>query len=105
MDADKSSKRLLHLAGELGVNPYFATGLAQSTICPLNTNDEFRAVTNKPEIFDKSVIRSSEMPSATYSCSGSPLMLVNGRTATDGLSGGAGEAWNDDIRLLHRPTE
>ena len=32
---------------------------------------------------------SSTMPSAKYSCSGSPLRLVNGSTATDGLSGKA----------------
>ena len=31
---------------------------------------------------------SSTMPSATYSCSGSALRLVKGRTATEGLSGG-----------------
>ena len=30
---------------------------------------------------------SSVMPSAKYSCSGSPLMLVNGSTASEGLSG------------------
>jgi len=40
---------------------------------------------------------SSTMPSAKYSCSGSPLRLVNGSTAIDGLSGsgrlgGAGAA-------------
>ena len=34
---------------------------------------------------------SSTMPSAKYSCSGSPLMFWNGRTAIDGLSGRA--AW------------
>src|SRR6516162_9563844 len=30
---------------------------------------------------------SSTMPSAKYSCSGSPLILANGITAIDGLSG------------------
>ena len=30
---------------------------------------------------------SSTTPSAKYSCSGSPLMFVNGRTAMEGLSG------------------
>jgi hypothetical protein len=30
---------------------------------------------------------SSTMPSTKYSCSGSPLMLANGNTAMDGLSG------------------
>ena len=33
------------------------------------------------------VMMSSTRPSAKYSCSGSPLMLVNGRTAIEGLSG------------------
>jgi hypothetical protein len=33
---------------------------------------------------------SSLMPSEKYSCSASPLMLVNANTAIDGLSGGAG---------------
>ena len=32
---------------------------------------------------------SSTMPSAKYSCSGSPLRLANGSTAIDGLSGSA----------------
>ena len=38
---------------------------------------------------------SSTMPSAKYSCSGSPLIFAKGSTAIDGLSGsgnGAGEA-------------
>jgi hypothetical protein len=48
---------------------------------------ELRAMTKKPGIFDKLVIRSSTSPSAKYSCSGSPLMLVKGRTAIDGLAG------------------
>jgi hypothetical protein len=30
------------------------------------------------------------MPSAKYSCSGSPLRFWNGRTAMDGLSGSVG---------------
>jgi hypothetical protein len=34
------------------------------------------------------VMMSSAIPSATNSCSGFPLMLVNGNTATEGLSGG-----------------
>jgi len=37
-------------------------------------------------IFDNAVMISSTMPSAKYSCSGSPLMFWNGRTAIDGLS-------------------
>jgi hypothetical protein len=35
----------------------------------------------------KAVIMSSTTPSAKYSCSGSPLMFVKGRTAMEGLSG------------------
>src|SRR5215471_11866549 len=35
---------------------------------------------------------SSTMPSAKYSCSGSPPMLVKGRTAMDGLSGNGGSS-------------
>ena len=46
-----------------------------------------RPTTNRPLIFDRSVMMSSVMPSEKYSCSGSPLMLLNGRTAIDGLSG------------------
>ena len=36
---------------------------------------------------DSAVMMSSTTPSAKYSCSGSPLMFVNGRTAMEGLSG------------------
>ena len=43
---------------------------------------------------DSAVMMSSTMPSAKYSCSGSPLMFWNGRTAIDGLSGsGSGGAF------------
>ena len=36
---------------------------------------------------DSAVMMSSTMPSAKYSCSGSPLMFLNGSTAMEGLSG------------------
>src|SRR5437868_2885677 len=36
---------------------------------------------------ERPVMMSSTMPSAKYSCSGSPLMFWNGRTAIDGLAG------------------
>jgi len=36
------------------------------------------------------VMMSSTIPSAKYSCSGSPLMFRNGKTAMDGFSGNAG---------------
>ena len=35
---------------------------------------------------DSSVMMSSVMPSAKYSCSGSLLIFINGKTAMDGLS-------------------
>jgi hypothetical protein len=47
-------------------------------------------MTNSARDFDNSVMTSSAMPSAKYSCSGSPLIFANGNTAIDGLSGRAG---------------
>src|SRR5712691_9311022 len=44
-------------------------------------------MTNNPESLDRSVMRSSVIPSLKYSCSGSPLMLVKGNTAIEGLLG------------------
>ena len=46
---------------------------------------------NRPETFERSVIRSSVMPSLKYSCSASPLMFMNGSTAIDGLAGTGSE--------------
>src|SRR5438132_1421245 len=40
-----------------------------------------------PAIFERSVMMSSVMPSEKYSCSGSRLMFVKGRTAIEGFSG------------------
>ncbi len=54
--------------------------------CPRYVNDELRAITKIERKRDNSVIRSSLMPSAKYSCSGSPLMLAKGSTAIDGRS-------------------
>ena len=48
---------------------------------------QLRAMTKSPEILERSVMRSSVIPSEKYSCSGSPDMLVKGSTAIDGLSG------------------
>jgi hypothetical protein len=45
-----------------------------------------REITIRPEIFDKSVMMSSLMPSEKYSWSASPDMLVNDKTAIDGVS-------------------
>src|SRR3984957_6640376 len=69
---------------------------------PLKVNEELRAMTKSCESFDSEVMRSSEMPSAKYSCSASPLMLAKGRTAIDGLSSaaadGASEVGVDRLR-------
>ena len=56
---------------------------------PLYAKVELRAMTKKPRSFDKAVMMSSAIPSPKYSCSGSPLMFWNGKTAIDGLSGSA----------------
>src|ERR1700722_18988754 len=50
---------------------------------------ELRAMTKSHLIRERPVMMSSTIPSAKYSCSGSPLIFVNGITANDGLSGGA----------------
>ena len=60
-----------------------------STALPLNVKLEFRAMTNSCLFRERAVMISSTMPSAKYSCSGSPLMFWNGSTAMDGLSGRA----------------
>ena len=44
-------------------------------------------MTNSERTADSAVVMSSTMPSAKYSCSGSPLMFWNGNTTSDGLSG------------------
>src|SRR6202035_624045 len=44
-------------------------------------------MTNSQRMRESAVIISSTMPSAKYSCSGSPLILAKGSTAIDGLSG------------------
>ena len=47
---------------------------------------ELREITDSHLMRDSPVMISSTMPSAKYSCSGSPLMFWNGSTAIDGLS-------------------
>ena len=64
------------------------------TFLPLKVNDELRAMTKSCESFDSAVMMSSEMPSAKYSCSASPLMLAKGSTAIDGLSGSGGTGFS-----------
>src|SRR5439155_11841712 len=47
-------------------------------------------MTKSQRIRESAVMISSTMPSAKYSCSGSPLILAKGSTAIDGLSGSGG---------------
>ena len=51
---------------------------------------ELRAMTNKKFKRESAVMMSSATPSAKYSCSRSPDMFWNGKTAIEGLSGGRG---------------
>jgi len=44
-------------------------------------------MTNSQRKRESAVVMSSTKPSAKYSCSASPLMFWNGRTAIEGLSG------------------
>jgi hypothetical protein len=53
----------------------------------LNVKLELRAITNNHLNRESAVMISSTMPSAKYSCSGSPDMFWNGSTAMEGLSG------------------
>src|SRR5262245_45722619 len=49
-------------------------------------------MTKNQRSFDRPVMMSSEMPSAKYSCSESPLMFTNGNTAMEGRSEAARSA-------------
>jgi hypothetical protein len=46
---------------------------------------ELRAMTNREGYRDSAVMMSSAIPSEKNSCSGSPLIFVNGNTATERL--------------------
>ena len=52
---------------------------------------ELRAITNSDLKRDSAAMMSSTIPSAKYSCSGSPLMFANGKTAMEGRSGNASD--------------
>jgi len=54
---------------------------------------ELRAITKSQRMRESAVMISSTMPSTKYSGPGSPLILANGRTAIDGLSGNASGAF------------
>jgi len=54
-------------------------------------NAVWREITKLCGILDRSVVRSSVMPSAKYCWSGSSLRSANGRTTIDSRCGGADE--------------
>src|SRR5712671_1793323 len=54
-----------------------------------------REITNIPEIRDRSVVRSSVIPSAKYRCSGSLLRLTNGNTTIERR--GATKGWAMEV--------
>jgi hypothetical protein len=58
-----------------------------STGWPLYVKVELRAMTKSHRMRESAVMISSTIPSAKYSCSGSPLILAKGSTAIEGLSG------------------
>ena len=64
---------------------------------------ELRAMTKSQRMRESAVMISSTMPSAKYSCSGSPLILANGSTAIDGLSGER-QRWRLAALLRARPS-
>ena len=61
-------------------------------------------MTKNQRSFDSAVMMSSLMPSEKYSCSGSPLMLVNGSTAMAGRSG-SGKCGGPRRSLASGPAE
>src|SRR6059058_1541159 len=73
-----------------------------SSFLPLNANDDVRAFTCKPVIFESAVINSSLTPSLKYSSFFPALMFTNGRTAIDfaGNSARAALAVFGDIAAL-----
>src|SRR6516165_8556001 len=62
-----------------------------STDWPLYVKLLLRAMTKSQGMRESAVMISSTIPSAKYSCSGSPLIFWNGSTAIDGLSGKASD--------------
>ena len=69
--------------------PKASATVCTSTESPRYWNVVLRAKTRISGKRDSSVIKSSVRPSEKYCCSGSPLRLVNGSTAIDGLSNAA----------------
>src|SRR5262249_35068566 len=79
--------RLAHRAFEdiahaqFAADPFHIDGLALVGEARIARDDE------QPAMRESAVMISSTIPSAKYSCSGSPLILGRGNTAIDGLSG------------------
>src|SRR5258708_26624247 len=73
---------------------------------PLKPKAVLRAQTSSAETLLRSVMMSSLIPSEKYSCSGSPLMLANGRTQMESLRTAFPDARGllGDARLAIAPT-
>src|SRR5712692_12013873 len=72
-----------------------------SSFLPLNANDDVRALTCNPVIFESAVINSSLTPSLKYSSFLSALMFTNGSTAIDLIVFGAA-AVGGEARLIQK---
>src|SRR6202521_4172360 len=75
-----------------------------STERSLYANEELREITGKRDQIEIADIRSSLMPSAKYSCSGSPLVLAKGKTANAGRFPKLGNAGRRDCALPSAPS-
>jgi hypothetical protein len=75
------------LAGQQRAAPRSALTRRTSSGVALNENVEVRVMTSRERCLDSALMMSSVMPSAKYSCFGSPPWSVNGSTATIGLPG------------------
>ena len=63
--------------------PSFSPIVLGSSFLSLKRNEELRPMTFSSLICARAAINSSESPSEKYSSFGSPLSLINGRTAID----------------------
>ena len=79
--------RLAHAAFEDVPHAQPRTDFADVDRLALVVKEELRAMTKNHGCRDRPVMMSSVRPSAKYSCSGSPLMFWNGKTAIEGLFG------------------
>jgi hypothetical protein len=70
-----ASTRFAHTAFQYVANTKFASYLLDVDGLTFEVNDELRAITNSDLKRDSAVMMSSTIPSAKYSCSGSPLMF------------------------------